>query len=183
MYLSTVTKYLYSILPTSVVIVVSACCQYELMCMSFSQQDAALQRRHSHPDDEGQEESGGDLQRERPGFLQEERLCSLHSGSSRRRCVSLCKIKGPLSCKMHFLQHVSPVCRGTHAASENQTLSLFLRSQISKNGGTTELIQICIRYDVISEMWAGFTPTALSETLLSETMRDVFWTYYGRCLR
>ena len=31
--------------------------------------------------------------------------------------------------------------------------SLFLRTQISKNGGTTELIQICVRYDVISEMW------------------------------
>ena len=41
--------------------------------------------------------------------------------------------------------------------------SLF---SISKNGGTTELIQICCRYDVISKMCVGFTPTALSETLL-----------------
>ena len=48
---------------------------------------------------------------------------------------------------------VSPVCQGTHKVSENKTLSLFLCTQISKNGGTTELIQICVRYDVISEMW------------------------------
>ena len=87
--------------------------------------------------------------------------------------------KGLLSCKMHFLmsfihKYVSPVCQGTHKVSENKTLSLFLRTHISKNGATTELIQICW-YDVISEMWAGFTPTALSETLLWETMRDVFW--------
>ena len=45
---------------------------------------------------------------------------------------------------------VPPVCRRTHAASENKTLSLFLRTQISKNWATTELIQICVRYDVIS---------------------------------
>ena len=59
---------------------------------------------------------------------------------------------------MHFLmsfihKYVSPV-------SENKTLFLFLRTQISKNGGTTELIQICVRYDIIS--------------LLSETMPDCF---------
>ena len=67
------------------------------------------------------------------------------------------------------------MCKDTHKVSENTTLSLFLRTQIFKNGGTTELIQICVRYDVISEMWAGFTPTAQSETLLSETMHNVFW--------
>ena len=54
---------------------------------------------------------------------------------------------------------VSPVCQGTHTASENKTLSLFLLTQISKNGATTDLIQICVRYDVISVMWAGFTRT------------------------
>ena len=55
---------------------------------------------------------------------------------------------------MSFIhKHVSPVCQGTHNVSENKTLSLFLRTQISKNGATTELIQICVRYDVISEMW------------------------------
>ena len=74
-----------------------------------------------------------------------------------------------------FYINMCPRCQETHKVSENKTLSLFLRTQISKHGGTTELIQICCRYDVISEMWAGFTPTALSETLLSETMHDVFW--------
>ena len=50
---------------------------------------------------------------------------------------------------MSFIhKDVSLVCQGTHAASGNKTLSLFLRTQISKNGGTTELIQICVRYDV-----------------------------------
>ena len=44
------------------------------------------------------------------------------------------------------------VCQGTYAVSEKKPLSLFLRTQISKNGGTTELIQICVRYDVISEI-------------------------------
>ena len=53
-------------------------------------------------------------------------------------------IKGDLSCKMHFVmsflhQHVSPVCQGTHAASENKTLSLFLRTQNSKNGADPDL--------------------------------------------
>ena len=66
-------------------------------------------------------------------------------------------VKGDRSFNMHFLmsfihKYVSPVCQGTHAASVNKTLSLFLRTQISKNGATTELIQICVRYDVISEM-------------------------------
>ena len=54
------------------------------------------------------------------------------------------------------------------AASENKTLSLFLRTQISKNGATTELILICVRYDVISEMWTHGT----IRKLLSETMPD-----------
>ena len=63
---------------------------------------------------------------------------------------------------------------GNSQSVRKQTFSLFLRTQISKNGGTTELIQICCQYDVISKMWAGFTPTALSETLLSETMPDFF---------
>ena len=65
---------------------------------------------------------------------------------------------------------VSPVCQGTHAASENKTLSLFLRTKISKNGGTTELIQICVRYDVISAMQTHST----IRWLLSETMPDCF---------
>jgi len=47
---------------------------------------------------------------------------------------------------------VSPVCQETHKVSENKTLSLFLRTHISKNGETTEMIQICVRYDVISAM-------------------------------
>ena len=87
-------------------------------------------------------------------------------------------LKGDLSCKRHFLMSFihKYVSQGTHKVSENKNLSLFLCTQISKNGGTTELIQICVRYDVISEMLAGFTPTALSETLLSETMPGVFWT-------
>ena len=58
------------------------------------------------------------------------------------------------------------MCQETHKVSESKSLSLFLRTHISKYGGTTELIQICVRYDVVSEMWAGFTPTTLSETLL-----------------
>ena len=37
---------------------------------------------------------------------------------------------------------VSPVCQETHKVSENKPLSLFLRTHVSKNGGTTELIQI-----------------------------------------
>jgi len=53
---------------------------------------------------------------------------------------------------------------------KNKTLSLFLRTQISKNGGTTELIQICVRYDVILEMWTHGT----IRKLLSETMHDCF---------
>ena len=72
---------------------------------------------------------------------------------------------------MSFIhKHVSPVCQGTHAASENKTLSLSLRTQISKNGATTELIQICVRYDVISEMWTH----GPIRKLLSETMPDCF---------
>ena len=49
------------------------------------------------------------------------------------------------------------MCQGTHKVSENKALSLFLRTQITKNGGTTELIQICVRYDVILEMWTHGT--------------------------
>ena len=56
-------------------------------------------------------------------------------------------VKGELSCKMHFCtsfihEYVSPVCQGTHQVSENTTLSLFLHTQISKNGAATELIII-----------------------------------------
>jgi len=52
-------------------------------------------------------------------------------------------LKGDLSCKMHFWmsfihKYVSPVFQGTHKVSENTTLSLFLRAQFSKNGGTTD---------------------------------------------
>ena len=44
---------------------------------------------------------------------------------------------------MSFIhKYVSPVCQGTHKVSENTTISIFLRAQISKNGGITELIQI-----------------------------------------
>ena len=74
-----------------------------------------------------------------------------------------------------FYKYVSPVCQGTQKISENKTLSLFLRTQISKNGGTMELIQICVLYDVnyvISDMWTHGT----IRKLLSETMPDVFWT-------
>ena len=65
--------------------------------------------------------------------------------------------KGHLLCKMHFFmsfihKYVSSLVQETHKVSENKTLSLFLRTHISKNGGTTELIQICCRLDVISEM-------------------------------
>ena len=67
---------------------------------------------------------------------------------------------------------VSPVCRGTHAASGNKPLSLFLRTQISKNGGTTELIQICVRYDVISEMW---THGPIRNAAIRNNAR-LFWT-------
>ena len=38
---------------------------------------------------------------------------------------------------------VSPVCQETLKVSGNKPLSLLLRTHISKNGGTTELIQIC----------------------------------------
>ena len=56
------------------------------------------------------------------------------------------KVKGDLSCKMHFgtsfiHEYVSPVCQGTHQVSENTTLSLFLHTQISKNGAATDLMQ------------------------------------------
>jgi len=72
---------------------------------------------------------------------------------------------------MFFIhKYVSSVRQGTHKVSENKTLSLFLHTHISKNGGTTELIQICVRYDVISEMRTH----GPIRKLLSETMRDVF---------
>ena len=89
-------------------------------------------------------------------------------------------LKVPSYAKCTFLCllyiNICPRCVRKLTVLENKTLSLFLRTQISKDGGTTGLIQICIRYDVISEMWAGFTPTALSEMSLAETMRDVIWT-------
>ena len=68
--------------------------------------------------------------------------------------------------------YVSPVCQGTHAASENKTLSLFLRSQISKNGATTELIQICSRYDVISAMQTHST----IRNVAIRNNAQLFWT-------
>ena len=48
---------------------------------------------------------------------------------------------------MHFCtsfihEYMSPVFQGTHEVSENTTLSLFLHTQISKNGAATDLIQI-----------------------------------------
>ena len=67
---------------------------------------------------------------------------------------------------------VSSVCQGTHAASENKSPSLFLRTQISKNGATTELIQICVRYDVISEMW---THGPIRNVAIRNNAR-LFWT-------
>jgi len=63
-------------------------------------------------------------------------------------------------------KYVSPVCQETHKVSENKTLSLFLLSHISKNRGTTEMIQICWGHDDITKMWAGFTRTTRSDTLL-----------------
>jgi len=45
-----------------------------------------------------------------------------------------------------------PVCKETHKVSENKTLSLFLLTHISKNGGTTELIQISCGHDDITKM-------------------------------
>ena len=82
------------------------------------------------------------------------------------------KLKGDLSCKMHFVMsflHKSR-CVGVLAQRQKIKPSLFLRTQISKNGATTELIQICVRYDVISEMWTHGTIWKL----LSETMPDSF---------
>ena len=57
------------------------------------------------------------------------------------------KLKGDLSCKMHFCtsfihEHVS---QGTHQVSENTTLSIFLHTQISKQGAATDLITPPIR--------------------------------------
>jgi len=55
---------------------------------------------------------------------------------------------------MSFIhKYVSPVCNETHKVSEDTTLL----THISKNGGTTELIQICCGHDDITKMWAGFT--------------------------
>lgn len=45
------------------------------------QQDAAYQGRHSHTHHEGQEESGGGLQRGRAGVPEEKCFCALHSWS------------------------------------------------------------------------------------------------------
>ena len=44
-------------------------------------------------------------------------------------------------CTSFIHEYVSPVCQGTHQVSENTTLSLFLYTQISKNGAATDLIQ------------------------------------------
>lgn len=54
-----------------------------------SAQDAADQGEYPHSDHEGQEESGGDFQRGRPGLPEEERLRPLHRGSGHRRWVDL----------------------------------------------------------------------------------------------
>ena len=80
---------------------------------------------------------------------------------------------------MSFIhKYVSPLCQGTHKVSENKTLSLFLRTHISKNGGTTELIQICVRYDVISEMW---TPGPIRNIAIrnnGQHVLDVIWSLF-----
>ena len=47
-------------------------------------------------------------------------------------------------CTSFIREYVSPVCQGTHQVSEDTTLSLFLHTQISKNGATTEPIIIWI---------------------------------------
>ena len=70
------------------------------------------------------------------------RVHTVHQNAGIKNNEMLNILKGDLSCKMHFVmsfihKYVSPVRRGTHAASENKTLSLFLRTQISKNVGTT----------------------------------------------
>ena len=70
---------------------------------------------------------------------------------------------------------VSPVCpRCVRELTQRQEIkpSLFLRTQISKNGGTTELIQICVRYDVISEMW---THGPIRNVAIRNNAR-LFWT-------
>jgi len=72
--------------------------------------------------------------------------------------------------------NVSTVCQGTQKVSEKKTLSLFLRTQISKTQDKTGMIKICCQYDVISEMWAGFTPTALSETMCD--VLEVIWSLF-----
>ena len=36
-------------------------------------------------------------------------------------------------------EYVSPVFQGTHQVSENTTLSLYLHTQISKNGAATDV--------------------------------------------
>ena len=67
-------------------------------------------------------------------------------------------------CMSFIHRYVSLVCQGT--------LSVFLRTQISKNGATTELIQICGRYDVISEMWTRGT---IRNVAIRNNAR-LFWT-------
>jgi len=83
-------------------------------------------------------------------------------------------------CFMSFIhKYVSPVRQGTHKVSEKKTLSLFLRTHISKNWGTMELIQIFCRYDVISEMWADFTPIR-NITIRNNALRvlEVIWSLF-----
>ena len=46
---------------------------------------------------------------------------------------------------------------------------------------TSTLSNDLLRHDHITKMWAGFTPTGQSETLLSETMRsvlEVIWSVF-----
>ena len=54
-------------------------------------------------------------------------------------------LKGTYHAKCTFVRllymNVSPVCQRTHQVSENTTLSIFLHTQISKNGAATDLIQ------------------------------------------
>ena len=57
---------------------------------------------------------------------------------------------------------------------EKKKNNLSFSSMYLRISSATQKPQQWSRYDVISEMWAGFRPTALSETLLSETMPDCF---------
>ena len=59
---------------------------------------------------------------------------------------------------MHFCtsfihKYVSPVFQGTHQVSENTTLSIFLHTQISKNGAATDLIKTDLNTVLTSGQW------------------------------